>query len=276
MFPSIPRALLYRLLRYAVLTDTWREGRGILVANGVATVDLNEHELVGIAPGTETRLTPWNHLAQPVPAVTHTLSLGEYLSPVQPGQPYRVPPVELEALRAALATLEDLPTAELERLMTELLDLAASRLDAWITSLYTTQLRALRAQQPTGVYAGAFAWVENLRPQSASAPPAGGYIHGPSMTHAAAAAVLRNGFLTSSPAYAINLTSARVRAARFVLDAVREGQAVGAVFGYQVERALQGQHGDPDRPAPSALSHRREQDRRFRAACRQRRRPECR
>ncbi len=237
-FPSIPHALLYRLLRYALLTDTWREGRRILLAASLATsADLREHELVGIAPGTETRLTPWDHLAQPVSAVTHTLALGEYLSPIQLGEPFRVLPPPLTALRAALATLETLPTAELERLATETLDLAASRLDAWITSLFTTQLREMRAQQPTGVYVGAYAWVENLKPQSAQTV-AGGYIHGPSMTHSAAAAVLRNGYLTSNPAYAINLTSARVRAARFVLDAVREGQAVGAVFGYQVESGL--------------------------------------
>jgi hypothetical protein len=236
--PSIPDPLLYRLLRYALLTETWRVGKGILLANSVASAaDLEEHELVGIVPGTEARLTPWGHFAQPVPAVTHTMPLGEYLSPVQPGEPFRLLPPPLLSLRSALQTLEPLSSAELERLTTETLDLAANRLDAWITSLFTTQLGVLREAQPTGLYAGAFAWVENLKPEPARTSP-GGYIHGPSMTHAAAAAVLRNGFLTSNPAYAVNLTSARVRAARCVLDAVREGQALGAVFGYQVERQL--------------------------------------
>ena len=63
------------------------------------------------------------------------------------------------------------------------------------------------------------------------------------MAHAAAAAVLRNAYLTyaggsdGSP-YAVDLSSARVRAARFVLEAVMQGQQVGAVFGYQIESGL--------------------------------------
>jgi hypothetical protein len=298
-FPSVPNALLYRLLRYAVRTDMWREARKILLSVGLASADdLREHELVGIAPGTESRPTPAMYLAQPVATVTHGLSLGEYLSPIRFGEPFRTLPDPLVALQAALATLEPLPTAELERLTTETLDLASSRADAWITSLYTTRLAAMRARQPTGLYVGGYAWIENVRPEVVSTnlsrnaptstfgssaanaladrpialtemrtvpatatatqtavalnpPPvrvsAGGYIHAPSMTHAAAAAVLRNGFLTTSAdaatagsaaPYAINLTSARVRAAQFVLEAVQNGQAVGAVFGYQVERGL--------------------------------------
>jgi hypothetical protein len=275
-FSSMPHALLYRLLRYAVLTDTWREGRRIILANGsAAAVDLREHELIGIVPGTERRPTPWDHFAQPVSAVTHTLTLGQYLSPIQSGEPFRTLPPPLVSLRDALLTLETLPTAELERLTTETLDLASSRLDAWITSLYTKRLATLRTAQPTGLHVGAFAWLEDVRPDTQIPRPSpeqpavrvaraqaaasgstlpqpvristGGYIHAPSMTHAAAAAVLRNGFLTNgataaagaptSP-YAINLTSARVRAARFVLEAVQQGQAVGAIFGYQVERGL--------------------------------------
>ncbi len=250
-FPSIPNALLYRLIRYALQQANWSVAKSILLMAGRATpADLLEHELIGIVPGTEQRLTPWQHLAQPIPGVTHGMSLGQYLSPIKAGEPLRAVPPTLKSYRDALGVLENLPTAELDRLTSETLDLAAWRLDAWITSLYSNRLDAMRMALPTGVHVGAFAWVENLRPDPAPSDPRvseGGFVHGPSMTHAAAAAVLLNGYLTgigststpgADPPYAIALTSARVRSARFVLDSVREGQALGAVFGYQVERAL--------------------------------------
>lgn len=255
-FPAVPNPLLYRLLRYGALQETWREGKTLLVTSGVAQATaLREPELVGIAPGTEQRPTVWDRLAQPIPSVTRSLTLGEYLSPVQAGQPSRTLPPAIIAYRDALGVLEQLPTAELDRLTGETLDLASSRLDAWVTSLYAERLDTMRAAVPAGVQVGAFAWLENIRPDTAPTAQlpggrsarvsTGGYIHAPSMTHAAAAAVLRNGFLTHAPAtpgtdspYAVSLTSARVRAARFVLESVQQGQSVGAVFGYQFERGL--------------------------------------
>ena len=72
--------------------------------------------------------------------------------------------------------------------------------------------RGMRAAQPQGVYVGGYGWVENLRPMPTAlrrrsrrrrAKPAPlfapandtGFIHAPSMTHAAAAALLRNAHL---------------------------------------------------------------------------------
>ncbi len=58
--------------------------------------------------------------------------------------------------------------------------------------------------------------------------------------------MLRNGWMTRSgedPArYAVDLSSARVRAALVVLDGVREGQPLGALLGYQFERGLHEGH----------------------------------
>ena len=63
----------------------------------------------------------------------------------------------------------------------------------------------------------------------------GGYVQAPSMTHAVTAAVMRNAYLThvgdAQTPYAVDLSSAQVRMARFILDSVRNGQPVGAVFG---------------------------------------------
>ncbi len=68
------------------------------------------------------------------------------------------------------------------------------------------------------------------------------------MAHAATAAVLRNAYLShlgeaGSP-YAIDLSSSQVRMGRFVLDSVRNGQPVGAVLGYLIERALHDANAD--------------------------------
>src|SRR6185436_20005853 len=71
----------------------------------------------------------------------------------------------------------------------------------------------------------------------------GGFIHAPSINHAVAAAVLRNAYLThatqsNADHFAVKLTSERVRTALSFLEGVRNGQQLGALLGYQFERAL--------------------------------------
>jgi hypothetical protein len=60
------------------------------------------------------------------------------------------------------------------------------------------------------------------------------------MQHGAAAAVLRNAYLTrgrhDQQQYAIDLSSAAVRTALWLLDAIRDGQPLGAVLGYRSRR----------------------------------------
>src|SRR6516225_4435192 len=115
---------------------------------------------------------------------------------------------------------------------------------------------------PMGQYVGAYGWVENLKPipagsvQQVSSPPPGepgplvapasdsGFIHAPSMTHAATAALLRNAHLgpTGVPQpdgpFAIDLSSRRVREASRLIEGVRQGQPLGALLGYRFERRL--------------------------------------
>ena len=83
--------------------------------------------------------------------------------------------------------------------------------------------------------------------RSSSSPGNGGYIHGPSLAHAVAAAVLRNAYLTHAEPgrpglMAVNLSSARVRTALTLLDGVANGQELGALLGYQFERGLHDRH----------------------------------
>jgi hypothetical protein len=163
----------------------------------------------------------------------------------------------------ALQRLAGESTAELERLFTETLDLTSYRLDAWVTAVAYRRLSLIRASQvmteqaPRGDFIGGYAWVEELKPNLASpvlvdgvraqtSATNGGFVHTPSLTHAAAAAVLRNAHLSgkveSKQTYAVDLSSRRVRQARWLFDGVRNGQPLGALLGYEIERGLHERH----------------------------------
>jgi hypothetical protein len=251
---SPPTALLYRMLRHARLAELQRVAVGLQITHGLAPVVARlEPELIGIADVTVERPTIWQRFEQPIPELTGTVPLGTFLLRERDAP-------ETTTLREyddALAALEGLPTAELDRLFTETLDLCSHRFDAWATSMATKRLGELRAANPFGTHIGAFGWVEDLRPAPSDSfreetlddgrtvrisLANAGHIHAPSMQHAAAAAVLRNGHLTRSgeqgTPYAVDLSSVRVRTALSLLDAVREGQPFGAVLGYRFEREL--------------------------------------
>ncbi|MCU1428821.1 MAG: hypothetical protein JWL83_2821 [Actinomycetia bacterium] len=123
----------------------------------------------------------------------------------------------------------------------EALDCASHRYDAWVSALPAHRLEQLRAGAPSGLLLGAYGWVENLSRGAATTRP-GGYIHAPSINHAVTGGVLRSGYLTHNPdaagsgALAVDLSSARVRRAMELLDGVRQGQPLGALVGYLVER----------------------------------------
>jgi hypothetical protein len=177
----------------------------------------------------------------------------------------------------ALKLLQVASTAELERLFAEHIDTVSYRYDAWLLALVSQRVSQLRAASAnanngnvfTGLYLGAYAWVENLKPSTdvlttAQIPASisvqfpgtsrlmvddknGGYIHAPSMQHAGAAAVLRAGYLANATSanpdtMAINLSSARVRKALSVIEGIRNGQSLGALLGYQFERGLHDDH----------------------------------
>ena len=155
--------------------------------------------------------------------------------------------------------LRRLPDAVRQALIAETLDLITFRFDAWATSLATRRLAELRNAAPAGIRLGGYGWVENLQraaPLQRVEPPQGevplyrsagnkGYVHAPSLAHAATAAVLRSGYLAElqqgdggdSP-FAVDLSSDRVHRAKWMLDGVREGQSLGALLGYRFERGL--------------------------------------
>jgi hypothetical protein len=283
-----PDALLYKVLRQALLIEYANQAYGALVnANLIDVSATKDSELVGFtqAAAGPTRaearlrpasdqLSPWDALDESVPGVTAPgQTIGDYLrTPAGTGAFPRI-----GDLVAALDALALLPSAELERLFTETTDLCSTRVDAWITSLTTDRLLSDRVDAPTGLYLGCFGFVHDVRPEPAQPtlvgiesqrvneldkrlrardrriqqlPPVrqprednGGFIHAPSVGQAAAAAVLRQGYLThrqrsNGQLLAIDLSSKRVRSALWLLDGVRQGQSLATLLGYTFEQAL--------------------------------------
>jgi hypothetical protein len=250
-----PDELLYLLLRHSALVEYARIGFDLRERfEGSSAEQRRESELVEIFPDVPAFPTVWAHLDQPVAQVTGQVSLGNFLL----GDSDGAGTAPAKSFRASLQLLEGLPTAELERLFTETLDTCSHRLDAWISSLPAKRLEEMRANAAIDSHLGAYGWVEDLRPAPGETRKLddgrevrvpvnnGGHIVTPSMDHASAAAVLRSGYLTRGAEersrYAVNLSSARVRAARDLLDAVRLGQPLGAVLGYRFERGLHEGH----------------------------------
>jgi len=272
--PPTPQALLYRMLHRALLLANYEASMNLYEANGLAASVRRESAFINIE--AERTVTRWEFMEAPVnkvlPQVSQTaLPLAQFLNTAEGLQ---LPAAfTLAEVKAAIGLLENLPTARLERLFTEHVDLCAYRLDAWQTGLFENRLSALRrlrqspdgaANRRTGIHLGAYGWLENLRPAPEPGPVAtaeipeslreegitvfsqpgnGGHIHGPSINHAVAAAVLRNAYLTHADAahpehFSVNLSSERVRTALIFLEGIRNGQELGALLGYQFERGL--------------------------------------
>jgi len=149
----------------------------------------------------------------------------------------------LNEIREAIIVLRDTALNERRILVAETLDTASHRLDAWITALVERRRRAQRVAQPAGLSIGAYGWVEDIEPTGAR-DATGGFVHAPSLTQAATAGILRSAYLSHNAdasgdgAFAIDLTSARVRMALHLIEGVRQGQPLGGLLGYRCERAI--------------------------------------
>ena len=144
--------------------------------------------------------------------------------------------------------------SQYDPLLREIFDIFSHRYDAWVTSLSARRLDQMRSTKPTGIVLGGYGWVENLSPRTGLTfvlnPPSGfdsvfagdkqKFIHAPSLQHAATAAVLRAGYESHAhpDALAVSLTSSRVRIADWLAEGIRNGQTLGALLGYRVERQL--------------------------------------
>jgi hypothetical protein len=200
-------------------------------------------------------------LNAPIEGVTGALTAGDYIA-----RQIAVDPLPFRRLAEFLAALEDLAGVDADNLALVLaatLDTASHRFDAWASSIATARLATMRSRRATGTYIGAYGWVEGLKAKPALQPVTtnqqdetgplfedptnAGFVHAPSLPQAATAAVMRSANLThaargGTDALAVDLSSGRVRTATRLLDGVRQGQPLGALLGYQFERALHEGH----------------------------------
>lgn len=252
------RTLLYKVVRHSRLVEFARQARDEGRNRNLGTIAEREveHFVPFFANITVNRPKTLDELlTTTIPNSNPARTLSQLLEDIQ-----NTGGTDLRNAKEALDALLFLPTREHERLLTETLDLCSHRLDAWLTAVATRRLKEMRGAQtashlaPIGSAIGGYAFVENLRPVQRTivnrngvsdvevAANNGGFIHAPSMTHAAAAAVLRSGnmsYAKQDPTkYAIDLSSERTRAARGLLDELREGQPLSAALGYRFERGL--------------------------------------
>jgi hypothetical protein len=278
-----PQTLLYLFLRHALMLGYYDTSYRL----HRSAAFLSDDELAALKPepkfvhvaddpsGSESRFAA---LYKTEPRITSSPSLlvSDFITA---NLPILTESADLADQIAALRLLADAPTAQLERGFAEHVDILSYRLDAWLLAFVSLQLQTMRAPTSrngdvpaarTGVYLGAYAWLEGLRPAPprgapiqlppdletsfGSEPPIfgdarnGGHIHAPSLPQARTAAVLRSGYLanatdTNPELMAVNLSSARVRLALSLLEGIRNGQSLGALLGYRFERDLHDRHG---------------------------------
>lgn len=276
-----PQALLYQLLRHALTLAFADAGfRLYLNAEILDSTQVKrarrDADFVGIQTAGTGYVSKYDYLDNKESKITGgEITVAQHISTLLQGTSDLFSTVELRRIVNALQHLKDAPTARLERLLAEHLDLCTYRLDAWLLAFNNLQLSLMRAGSPTegggetqrGIYLGAYGWVEDLRPDPEVLTPIqlegklrdifnpdgdkeivldsnnGGYIHAPSINHAITSAILRNAYISdASPEdpdiYKVNLSSERVRMAMGIIQGMQQGQSLGALLGYQLERGL--------------------------------------
>ncbi|MDJ0628353.1 MAG: hypothetical protein QNJ44_08855 [Rhodobacter sp.] len=272
-----PIVLLYQMLRHAldlgyIDTGFSLRAEALRLTELAARAERREPKFLHISEQADSQ-SRWAHLYRADRAVTgdDTLELGEFIPKIlKTRKPY------LATQIAALDRLKNVPTVRLERTFVEHIDCLSYRLDAWRSGVHAVQLAAMRQETEqgfghSGLFTGAYGWLEDIRPKDEMLTPVAlddeltaffegedqqplmasdanlGHIHAPSLDHAVTAAILRNGYEAhrekDGNPLAIDLSSERVRLAERTLEGIRNGQPLGALLGYQLERAL---HDEPN------------------------------
>jgi hypothetical protein len=270
-----PTALLYLLLRHSLMLAQADAATAFLVTNNVISDKKAFHDpdLLYVQK-EDTGKSKFEHLYNTYPVITgsSTMKLADHIYKPDVLQS-TAETKKLNDTINALRVLENMPTAALERLLTEHIDCCNYRIDAWKTGLVNYRLTEQRTmgqqggQFSKGIYLGAYGLLLDVRPgnkvltdfdlspelteifNEGNKQPLQtdssnlGYIHAPSLNQAATAAILRNAYDSnrstgSGNPFAINLTSDRVRIADKFLEGMRNGQSLSALLGYQFERGL--------------------------------------
>ncbi len=276
-----PEAELYRLLKYALEQGYHSSGIGAAAAvnafpaEKLAAMKIEQPFIHQQWQGEVTE-SKYAFLYETVPAISSTKTVSEVIrdSLFEPVIP--IYSQYLSSQLEALDQLKDASTARLERAFVEHVDCCTYRLDAWKNGFLTTELSFMRnnhgeisdGQRRTGIFLGAFGWLENVRPERKKQvsikelppdlisdfnpdgnkifltdPVNEGYIHTPSLNQAVTAAVLRNGYIShgkpdANNVLAVNLSSERIRLALSIIEGIQAGQNLAALLGYHFEREL--------------------------------------
>lgn len=245
--PYQKKPLLYLFLRHAVMLRHAEAARMLeKTATATTPADIKtkykDNQLIDSLDKSKTALL---YRVDEKITGSKTLPLKDYISnKLTADATMPVELVNLNNIRSALQSLAQLPTARLERTFVEHIDCCSYRIDAWINALYSVQIRKQRLQTgdtwSKGIYLGAFAYLEDLKPKEATGSE--GYILAPSLSHASGAAILRNAQLTyegnDKNPFNINISSDRVREATLLLDGIRSGLALNELLGYRFERRM--------------------------------------
>ncbi|HJU26324.1 MAG TPA: hypothetical protein VJ722_06600, partial [Rhodanobacteraceae bacterium] len=164
----------------------------------------------------------------------------------------------LAAFRDALKAIAGISTERRAVLTGEIIDCASHRYDAWVTSLATSRLAGMQSVK-RGNQIGAWGAVRSIQRRQLTAvpvsntipegtmtdPSSGGYVMAPSPRQASTAGVLRAAWRAHGGAsggavapFATGLTSTAVRRALTIAEGMRNGQQLGALLGYLLERDI--------------------------------------
>ncbi len=198
---------------------------------------------VTLANGATGSVADWvGQLVTDIDLVRHPIDLGSYLAADA-----------VRAFSASLAEVAAIPAGLRGLIAGQVIDSASHRYDAWVTSLATRRLAALRSARPAGIQLGAWGHVSGFaaqglaevpdRPGVFTDPRNRGWVLAPSVRHAATAGVLRaawseHGAGSGTAPFAVDLHSDRVRLALGLAQGMRQGQQLGALLGYRIERSL--------------------------------------
>lgn len=175
-----PNALLYLLLRQSILlgyADTVYEtlrGHGLL-SNSEVKKFRSQPDMYGIKPN-ENVITQFERIeSSAYPVVTEGKPFSTFILEKIANRDFdffTASNSNLLKITDSLEKLKEVPTARLERLLVEHLDLMSHRLDAWIQGLVNLQLVSMRQeysrnqtlQRRKGIYLGAFGWLLDVKP----------------------------------------------------------------------------------------------------------------
>jgi hypothetical protein len=249
--PNDAASLLEGLLMLSAAFEYWNAGerhiRDLAVAETTIGQSVIMPEMVGFSPvvappqaGAPIAVETPRQMLQLAGAATDNRPLLDFIDSVihlpDPPPPMR----DVKAFNDAMGVLRGRPAWEVDHALRGLLDLGSHRLDAFITSVATRRLANMRSNKPAGVYIGGYGVVHDLRRETT--PDSEGYIHLPSTDHAITASILRAGHMANRDddpnAFAVRLTSARVRNAIEISEGMARGQSPSALLGYRFERWL--------------------------------------